>query len=65
VMPHMQAIKGETLSTDVRATYEWLTSASQVDKNATTCVGYCLGGRASFLATFSKKTQSDVQRERV
>ena len=50
VMPHMQAIKEETLSTDVRATYEWLTSASQVDKNATACVGYCMGGRVSFLA---------------
>ena len=50
VMPHMQAIKEETLSADVRATYEWLTRASQVDKNATACVGYCMGGRVSFLA---------------
>ena len=50
VSPHMQAIKEETLSADVRATYEWLTSASQVDKNATACVGYCMGGRVSFLS---------------
>ena len=50
VMPHMQAVNDTALSADIRATHEWLTSVPLVDKNATACVGYCMGGRVSFLA---------------
>lgn len=50
VVPHMQAVNDTALGADIRATHEWLTSAPQVDKNATACVGYCMGGRVSFLA---------------
>jgi carboxymethylenebutenolidase len=48
-MPHMQAVKEDSLEKDVKATYSWLENNTPVgDKIA--CVGYCMGGRTSFLA---------------
>jgi carboxymethylenebutenolidase len=50
VMPHLQAVKPETAELDVRAAYEWLSSNSQVRAQEISCVGFCLGGRVSFIA---------------
>jgi carboxymethylenebutenolidase len=50
VMPHYQAVTNEAAEADVRATYEWLRSNSQVKADAISCVGFCMGGRVSFLA---------------
>jgi carboxymethylenebutenolidase len=50
VMPHMQAVTNETAEADVKAAYEWLHSNSQVKADAISCVGFCMGGRVSFLA---------------
>ena len=49
IMPHMQALNEQSLSGDIRATYEWLKQNSEVD-DAIACVGYCMGGRTAFLA---------------
>ena len=48
-MPHMQATKEETLESDIKASYNWLKSNTQTGDNIA-CVGYCMGGRTSFLA---------------
>jgi len=48
-MPHMQATKEASLESDVKATYSWLKSNAPVGDNIA-CVGYCMGGRTSFLA---------------
>ena len=50
VMPHYQALTNQAAEADIRATYEWLRSNSQVDADAIACVGFCMGGRVSFLA---------------
>jgi len=50
VMPHYQAVTNETAEADIRATYEWLRSNSQVKADEISCVGFCMGGRVSFLA---------------
>jgi carboxymethylenebutenolidase len=50
VMPHLQAVKPETAELDIRAAYEWLGSNSQVRAQEISCVGFCLGGRVSFIA---------------
>jgi len=50
VMPHYQAVANEAAEADIRATYEWLCSNSQVTADEISCVGFCLGGRVSFLA---------------
>ncbi len=48
VKPHYQAVTNEAAEADVKATHEWL--HSQVKANAISCVGFCMGGRVSFLA---------------
>ena len=48
IMPHMSALTDENQATDLKAAYDWLTT----EGNATSVgsVGYCMGGRSSFLA---------------
>ncbi|CAM3854071.1 dienelactone hydrolase family protein [Mucilaginibacter galii] len=48
-MPHMQALTVDGLTLDVQAAYQWLTQ-QPVSKENIFSVGYCLGGRVSFLA---------------
>ena len=48
-MPHMQAAREATIESDVKAAYQWLKNHSQVGDNIA-CVGYCMGGRTSFIA---------------
>jgi carboxymethylenebutenolidase len=50
VRPHIQAITPANLENDIRASYGWLRSNERVDANQISCVGFCLGGRASFIA---------------
>lgn len=50
VMPHMQALTPEALTADLQAAYTWITGQSQVNQQNIFSVGYCLGGRVSFLA---------------
>ena len=50
VMPHLQALTPDGLIADARATFDWLQKNPRVLPNSTACVGYCMGGRASFLA---------------
>ncbi len=49
-MPHMRALTDEGLAADLRATFGWLTSNDFVRTDAIASVGFCLGGRVSFLA---------------
>ena len=48
-MPHLQALKEAGLESDVKAAYNWLKTNTGVNDNIA-CVGFCMGGRASFLA---------------
>ncbi len=50
VMPHYEAVTNEAAEADVRATYDGLRSNSQVKADAISCVGFCMGGRVSYLA---------------
>ena len=49
-MPHMQALTPEGLINDAKAAFEWLQKSPRVLPNATASVGFCMGGRVSFLA---------------
>jgi carboxymethylenebutenolidase len=44
VMPHYQAVTNKVAEADVKATYKWLHSNSQVRADAISCVGFCMGG---------------------
>jgi carboxymethylenebutenolidase len=48
-MPHMQAVKEDSLESDVKASHAWLKNNTDAGDNIA-CVGYCMGGRTSFLA---------------
>ena len=50
VAPHFQAITQEGLSADLKASYDWLQQQSMVQKDKIGSIGFCLGGRVSFLA---------------
>jgi carboxymethylenebutenolidase len=50
VMPHAKAVTTETAELDIQAAYEWLRSNMQVKPNEISSVGFCMGGRVSFLA---------------
>ncbi|QJD98284.1 dienelactone hydrolase family protein [Mucilaginibacter robiniae] len=49
VMPHMQALTIEGLTADLQAAYQWIMQ-QPVNQQAVFSIGYCLGGRVSFLA---------------
>jgi carboxymethylenebutenolidase len=48
--PHYQAVTTETAEADIQAAYSWLRSNSQVKPDQISSVGFCMGGRVSFLA---------------
>ncbi len=49
-MPHMQALTPEGLINDAKAAFDWLQKSPRVLPNCTASVGFCMGGRVSFLA---------------
>ena len=49
VRPHMEALTDEGLVADMRATYDWLVEQG-VSTRSVMSIGFCMGGRASFLA---------------
>jgi carboxymethylenebutenolidase len=49
-MPHMQAMTPDGMIADARAAFDWLQKNPRVAANATASIGFCMGGRASFLA---------------
>lgn len=49
-MPHMQAMTPDGNIADARAAYDWLQKNPRVAANATASIGFCMGGRVSFLA---------------
>ena len=50
VMPHMRALKEQDLEADARAAYVWLRADVGAPEIHIACIGFCLGGRVSFLA---------------
>jgi len=50
VMPHMSAITPEGLAADAAAAFEWLGTANGGGTSDRAAIGYCLGGRATFVA---------------
>jgi len=60
VMPHYQAVTNEAGEADVRAVYEWLGSSPNVRADQVSSVGFCMGGRISFLANCVAPLRSAV-----
>jgi carboxymethylenebutenolidase len=50
IAPHFQAITTDGLAADSKACYDWLQQQSNVQHSKIGCIGFCLGGRVSFIA---------------
>lgn len=51
-MPHMRALTNAGMEADQRAAYEWL-RANGAGESPVSAIGYCMGGRAAFLAALT------------
>ncbi|MGH9683072.1 MAG: dienelactone hydrolase family protein [Candidatus Acidiferrales bacterium] len=50
VMPHLRALTETGMSDDIGAAHDWLRKDSQVAADRIASIGFCMGGRVSFLA---------------
>lgn len=50
VMPHVRAITAPRAEADLRAAFDWLQKQSNVTGSKIFSLGFCMGGRMSFLA---------------
>lgn len=50
VKPHIEALTPANLTDDVTTTYKFMTRQNEVDESRIASIGFCLGGRVSFLA---------------
>jgi carboxymethylenebutenolidase len=48
--PHFNAVTSDTIAADSRAVYSWLSAQPDVDATRIATIGYCMGGRAAFVA---------------
>lgn len=48
--PHFNAVTGDTIAADSRAAHTWLVDDPEVDTSRIAAIGYCMGGRAAFVA---------------
>jgi carboxymethylenebutenolidase len=48
--PHFQAVTTDAIQADARAVYEWMIKDPQVNNTSIGAIGFCLGGRSSFIA---------------
>jgi carboxymethylenebutenolidase len=58
--PHMQALTPDGLIADARAAFDWLQNNPRVLPNSTGSIGWCLGGRVSFLANSAMPLKAAV-----
>ncbi len=48
--PHFNAVTSDTIAADSRAAHAWLIAQPEVDRARVAAIGYCMGGRAAFVA---------------
>jgi len=47
--PHVRALTDQNMEVDVRAAYEWLHAEPGTQGRQIACMGFCMGGRVTFL----------------
>ena len=60
VMPHARAVTTETAEADIQSAYDWLRSNDKVKASEISSVGFCMGGRVSFIANSSVRLRAAV-----
>lgn len=49
IMPHIRALNDQNLAADVRSAFKWLGTDPGTQMQQIACVGFCMGGRVTFL----------------
>lgn len=60
VMPHMKALTVARLEADAKASFNWLQQQNAVIKNKIGSIGFCMGGKVSFIANIALPLQAAV-----
>ena len=60
VKPHLEAVTPESAELDVRSAYDWLCSSGHVNLSSISSIGFCLGGRVSFIANSAVRLRAAV-----
>jgi carboxymethylenebutenolidase len=50
IRPHMAQLTPEGITEDAREAFEFAARAPGIDRSRISCIGFCMGGRASYLA---------------
>ncbi len=59
-MPHARAVTPAGAEADLRAAFDWLQSQKEVQSGRIFSIGFCMGGRVSFLANTSLPLRAAV-----
>src|ERR1700732_3568020 len=59
-MPHMKATTEKNMIEDLHAAYDWLQRTSHAAPDRLSSIGFCMGGRASFLACATLPLQASI-----
>jgi carboxymethylenebutenolidase len=60
VAPHFQAVTTDGIASDAHAVFDWLSKDSQVGNAHIGSIGFCMGGRCSFIANAKLPLQAAV-----
>jgi len=60
VRPHVSALRTPDLEVDVRAAFECLSTQDGVDPNRIASIGFCMGGRVSYIANAAVRLRAAV-----
>ncbi len=60
VRKHVQAVTNEGLTADIIAVHNWLQNDARILHDKIASIGFCMGGRASFLANTAVKLNAAV-----
>lgn len=60
IMPHRRALTDQRVEADVRSVFDWLVADAELKGRPVAAVGFCMGGRVSFLANTVLPLQAAV-----
>ncbi len=60
VRKHVQALTNEGLTADINAVYNWIQNDARILHDKIASIGFCMGGRVSFLANTTVKLNAAI-----
>jgi carboxymethylenebutenolidase len=60
IRPHFEKMTTEGITVDAQAAYDWLAERSGADASRLACIGFCMGGRVSYIANANVKLAAAI-----